>query len=378
MTTEYRPATYANILDQMLARGLTPGHGGHLEGTEADVSRALARLQASCFSFSAAEVAQNLGMDKAQPIVRDAVRGIGRYRGNEMRLEVERRGLPLDVAHMLDYWDYSGGSGVVGTDFHRSPHYCSHDVLGCSYADQLRRLCPKPLAVLMCEEVHLAVAREFNPAIDVWYPAILTRGQAKCIFRFSMPMEAAERAAVKAQERSDAARDAGHPLQGEREAVETDAAAAYRGLARLHVIFYHHVANELLRALGEDQTEDILRRAMRKWGAWRGEVMAADHRKRGWALNLETFITYSDDPAAGDAWVAENVILTPSEHTKDVSLSPYSTWLDKLGTGRFALALFEEALPAQAQAYSPAISLTIPELMERGDSVSRFCYKMGS
>ena len=106
-------------------------------------------------------------------------------------------------------------------------------------------------------------------------------------------------------------------------------------------------------------------------------MMREDHQKRGWPLNIQSFITYSDDPSAGDAWMAENVILTPCEHTKDVTAFAYTTMFDKLGTGRFAIPMFEEALPAQAEAY-PVIRVTIPKLMERGDSISRFCYEMAA
>jgi hypothetical protein len=376
MKTEYMPATYTNILDQMLSRGAEPGQGGHLEGSPDDVSRVLARVD--CFPFLATEVANVFGMDRADSLLRNAVRRQGRYRGNEIRREVESRGLPLDAQHLVDYWDFS--RKLVPKVYNaREPHYVAFDVCGCAFHDQMKDLCPQRLAVSMCEVSHIAVAAEFNPAIEVWYPALLTRGQAKCDFRFSMPREAAEKAALRAQQLSEAAREAGKPLAGERqpgEAYEAQASTSYRSMARVTVSYYHHIAGELAGTVGTEQTEDILRRAMRKWGAWRGKEMREDHQKRGWPLNLESFITYYDVPAAGDAWMAENVKLTPSEHTKDITISPFTTMFEQFGTGRFALPMYEEGLPAQAEAYNPAIQVAIPKLMERGDSISRFCYKM--
>jgi hypothetical protein len=378
MSAEYMPATYTNILDQMLARGAEPGQGGHLEASAAEIGLALARLDSSCWSFLMTEIANVFDMDRAEPLVRETVRRIGRYRGNDMRREVERRGLPLDVQHLLDYWDYNTEEAVNTVEHEREPHYMAFDVLNCSFHDQMDRLCPQPLAIAMCEEVHIAVAREFNPAISVWYPALLTRGESKCVFRFSMPREVAEEAAKQAERASEAARSSGRPLAGERQAQKADAVTSHRTLARQHVIFYHYAADQLARAVGEERAEDIVRRAMRKWGAWRGTMMREDHQKRGWPLNIQTFITYSDDPAAGDAWVAENVKLAPSEHAKDITISPYTISFERMGTGRFAIPFFEEALPAQAKAYDPDFEVRIPMLMERGDSFSRFCYKMVS
>ena len=78
MTTRYMPATYTNILDQMLARGAKAGQGGHLEADAADASQALVRQQASCWSCLAAEIALTFGLEQAEPIIRQAVRRAGR------------------------------------------------------------------------------------------------------------------------------------------------------------------------------------------------------------------------------------------------------------------------------------------------------------
>jgi hypothetical protein len=106
--------------------------------------------------------------------------------------------------------------------------------------------------------------------------------------------------------------------------------------------------------------------------------MKDDHEARGWPQNLETFVAYFDDPAAGDAWLAENVTLSASRHTKDITESPYASAFEEMGTGQFATPLREEALIAQASAYHPNIHLEIPMLMERGDPITRLCYTMVS
>lgn len=364
----YRPCTYTAILEEVLSRPRTIGQGGHWEAISADeVSRALVRLSASCDSFLASEMKESLGPRKAKKILRQAIRHFGQYRGEAMRRNMESRGLPLDVLHLLEYWDLpSPEEAWTVEDRIALPHYVAYDVPYCPFHDIRSILCPQELSVLMCEESHIAVAKGFNPAIDVWYPALLTRGQSKCIFRFSMPIEAAEEASQRASQVNEE-----KPVQG-----PSDAATSYRLLARLHVLFYHFITDELLRNIGSERTEDLLRRAMYKWGIWRGKDMQEDHRARGWPRNVESLITYFDDPAAGDAWVAQNVRLTASEHHKEVTASAYSTTFEQLGTGRFAAIFFEQTLPAQARAYNSKIRVTIPQLKERGDPVSQFQYIM--
>jgi hypothetical protein len=379
MQREFRHATYSDILDGMLAHGARPGQGGHLEGDAEDVRLALGRLD--CYAPLANEMANTFGVNRAEALLREAVRGLGRYRGSRIRREVETRGLPLDVWHLLQYWDHAWATeeAVEGSSRQvhgREPHYFAIDVNCCSFHDQMSELCPQRLAVLMCEEDHIAVAKEFNPAIEVWYPSLLTRGEAKCSFRFTMPWEAAEQAAQQARQQTEAAHLAGKPLAGEKKPGKLDAADTYRSLAELVVIFYHYVVDSLLRNVGEEQTEAVVRRAMRAFGAWRGRIMREDHQKRGWPLDIHSFITYFDDPAAGDAWLANNVTLTATAHTKDVTRSAYADMFDRIGTGRFAALMYEEALPAQAAAYNPAIQVAIPMLMERGDPYSRFSYTL--
>ena len=370
MSTEYVPATYTNVLDRMLARGARPGQGGHLEGNAEEVMAAVIRLAASCWAFLVTEIVNVLGMESAETMVVNIARCQGGYRGTLIRRELESRGLPLDVAHAMNYWN-GGSLGEQGY----LPHYGEWHEPGCPMYDQWSQLAPQALTFLQCQESHRSVAREINPAIQVSFPALLTRGQPECVIRFSMTVEQAEEAARQAERLRQEATKAGRTLAGEREPWGDDPARYYGTFAALNALYFHCTANELLAA-GEEQRENILRRAMRKWGAWRGNTMAEDHQKRGWPLDVQTLITYFDDPAAGDAWLAENVTLSPSEHTKDIVKSAYTARFEEIGTGGIAAIMFEEALPAQAKAYNPKIELSLPMLMERGDSVTRLSYSM--
>ena len=379
MAKEYIPAYYETYVDSMLARGAEPGQGGHLEGSPAEVFRALFRLTNSCYSFLVTEIVNVLGMEEARALLKRAIWNLGRYSGDRTRREIEGRGLSLNVENLLKFslGAFPEEMQEMQGNFIWSPHYVSYDEFFCPTWDQYKRLCPRELAILTCEDIHVAMAKAYNPDIDQWFSALLPKGEAKCGFKWVMSFEAAERAAENARRYRERAEQEGRTLEGERPQEPPDSAMVYRDLVGMWVYKYYFPIDELLKTVNEEQVDSIVRRAMRKWGSWRGTMMREDHKRRGWPLNIETFITYFDDPAAGDAWVAENVVLTATEHAKDVTESALSAVLEEVGAGRFAVPMFEEALPAQAEAYNPAIEVTIPKLMERGDSISRFCYKIG-
>lgn len=370
---QYVQAYYSTYVDSMLARQAQAGQGGQLECSPVEVHRALFRLTNSCYSFLVTEMANALGMGETKAIVKRAISNLGRYSGDRVRLRVQGRGDPLDVenllkpAHGVDLEDIHDRKG----NFVRMPHYYSYDQYGCPTWDQYSRLCPRELAILTCEDIHVAMCQGYNPNIDQWFNSLLPKGQGHCGFKWVMSSRAAEEALDEARRYRERAAREGRALDEPVPQGPLDSAAVYRSLVGMWVYKYHFPIDELLRTMAEDSVEGLVRRAMRKWGTWRGDMMRKDHERRGWPLDVMHLITYYDDPAAGDAWTAENVVLTETAHERDVTDSALTDAFQEVGSGRFALPPFEEAIPALAKAYNPAMRVTIPTLMERGDRVSR-------
>jgi hypothetical protein len=374
------PCTYSNNLTVQLSQSTHIGQGGQLDATLDYALRSIVRIRTSCYSFLAREMADRLGMDKAEELMHRAIRDFGRFYGGRIRLRVEARGMPLDVQNFLNWWEMPGMAQVFpvwGQASVSLPHYMAYPCVPCPNMDAYGPLCPERLAIVICEDIHQAIARGYNPDLEVWYVSLLPRGQAKCEFRFEMTTEAAQRALDVAERNRQALRAAGqapaedwHELP--RQLANVNAAYAYEQYAPIHCHQYHFIANELARSLGSHEAMDILRAAARQWGVWRGEEMRRDHLARGWPLNVATFVKYYDDPAAGDAWIAENVLLTEWEHRRDVTKSTFAKLFAETGTGQYALPLYEDAIPAQASSYHPAVKVEIPSLMERGDLISRF------
>ncbi|MBN1315866.1 MAG: L-2-amino-thiazoline-4-carboxylic acid hydrolase [Anaerolineales bacterium] len=362
----HAPCAYAPLLDELLASPVKTGQGGRWEADPNQIYTAMVRLEALLSCYLSREIKQTLG-EQSKEIVRKGASGYGRFRGTEIRRRVEKLGLPLDIPRMWDWWDLPVTSSReeerVNDDL--EPYYHGFDVLFCPFNDIYQQHYPPDLMALHCEAMHQAAFEGYNPSMEFWLPSLMPRGEGRCIFRMRIPPDEAE----KIERRKTGAPD---PVRG-----LDDTVTAYRLMARKVVIVYHFFTDALLSAVGKEKTEGILRRALANWGAFRGLDMRQEHQARGLPLNLESFITYYDDPAAEKSWVAENVHLSPNEYHAEITSSAYADLFYSMGTGPLAAIITEEALPAQAKAYNSQITMTIPQLIERGDPVTEYHYIMG-
>lgn len=361
----YVRCAYEPLLEELLARPPLIGQGGRWEANSDQIFMALVRLEALLSSFLAREIKQTFG-EQARDLVRAAAAGYGRYRGTEIRRRVEKLGLPLDIPHMWEWWDLAVTSSREEERMNDDlePYYHGFEVPACPFNDIYQLHYPPDLMALHCEAMHEAAFKGYNPAMEFWLPALMPRGEGRCTFRLRIPTDEAERI----ERRKTGAPD---PVRG-----LDDTETAYRLMVRKVVIVYHFFTDALLSSVGRERTESLLRRALANWGTERGREMREAHLAHGLPLNLESFVTYYDDPAADAAWLAQNVRLAADEYHLEITKSAYSDLFDTVATGPLALIFHEEALPAQARAYNPQIRMTIPRLMELGDPVTEYHYVM--
>ena len=386
----YLPATYRNNLNIILAEPRRSGQGGQIEANFDGVYRCQARLRGLLYSFFASEIQKAIGEEAAEVLLRKAVLAYGRYRGERIRLRLERAGLPCDIEHLRKWWDHPLEGPAAPKEYKGPniidllPHWTGYSELHCPIYDGMASVCPEVerLKIAYCEEVHRGVAVEVNPDIDVWYPALLPRGQGKCIWRYVMPKESARRAREIAERYREEAKADGRAKDlleiGTRAPYRANATPAmcYEFEADRLILQYHFITDFLIRLVGFSKAYDIARETLQRWGQWRGQEMKEDHEARGWDLDVRNFITYHDDPSAGDSWIAESIVLTPEEHTRILRKSFYANRFDELGTGRLGVLFEGETTSSQARAYNPLIELTIPRLIEKGDDVSEFRFKL--
>ena len=385
----YLPANYTNNLNIILAEPLGTGQGGQIESNFEGVYRCQARLRGKMYSFLASEIQKAMGKEKAEVLLRKAVLRYGRFRGEFIRRRLEKAGLPCDVEHLKKWWDHPSDKPARPDEFTETvsnlialqPHWTGYsNESHCSIYDGFSSVCPEVESqiVVYCEEVHRGVSLEVNPDIEVWYPALLPRGQGKCVWRYTMPIESA----IRAKEIAMLYREEARKDERAKDLLEIGTQAPYRHnattaisyemeAARL-VYFYHFILDYLIRLKGFNIAYSIAKEALRRWGDDRGREMREDHINRGWDLNVFNFVTYYDDPSAGDAWIAENVILNPEKHIRIITKSLYANKFKEVGTGKLGILFEEESLKAQVAAYNPSMEVTIPKLIERGDDVSEF------
>lgn len=361
----YIRCEYESRLDELLEGSPKIGQGGRWEANPDQIFAALVRLEAMLSSFLAREIKQTFGA-RARELVRAAAAGYGRYRGTEIRRRVEKLGMPLDIPHMWEWWDLAVTSSRQEERMNDDlePYYHGFELPWCPFNDIYQLHYPPDLMALHCEAMHEAAFKGYSPKMEFWLPALLPRGEGRCIFRLRIPTDEAERIERRKTNANDAVRGL------------DDTETAYRLMARKVVIVYHFFADTLLSAVGRVQTESVLRRALANWGAQRGRDMQEAHLARGLPLNLESFVTYYDDPAADTAWVAEDVRLSSDEYSVKITRSAYAEQFDAVATGPLAAIFFEEALPAQAKAYNPRLRMSIPRLIARGDPVTEYHYVM--
>ena len=358
------PAFYGPIINEVLREPLKIGQGGRWEATPGTSWLALVRLEAGLIAHLGSEIKATFG-ERAKEMVQEAATRYGRYRGECIRRTVESKGLPLDIPNMWKWWDLpvTDARDEERENDDLSPDFNSFEVSNCPFNEVYGAIYDPELRGPHCEAMHIAAFTGYNPAMEFWLPALMPRGEARCLFRMRIPPDEAEKAVRRAT-----GKDQPRPLD--------DLTSAYSLVVRQIAIVYHFFADTLLDTVGPAQTDDVLRRAIAAWGAYRGREMRQVHLDKGWPLDLQTFATYYDDPSAGEAWLAQNVRVSPTEYHLEITKSPWFDWFTTLATGHRAAILWEEALPAQAKAYNPSISVAIPRLLERGDSVSEFHYTM--
>jgi hypothetical protein len=358
------PAFYGPIMNVVLSKPLKIGQGGRWEATPSTSWLALVRLEASLIACLGNEIKAAFG-EHAKGMVVEAAARYGRYRGECIRRTVESKGLAPDIPNMWKWWDLpvTDARDDERENDDLAPDFNSYEVSNCPFAEVYGVLYDPELRGPHCVAMHTAAFKGYNPAMEFWLPALMPRGEARCLFRLRIPPDESEKAALRA-----AVIDQPRRLD--------DLRSAYSLVVRQIAVVYHFFADMLLDAAGPALTDDVLRRALAAWGTYRGQEMRKVHLERGWPLDLQSFALYHDDPSAGQAWLAKNVRVSPSEYHLEITDSPWSDWFAALATGRRAAILWEESVPAQAKAYNPGISVSIPRLMERGDAVSEFSYTL--
>jgi hypothetical protein len=153
------------------------------------VTRMMSQNAGALYMFVARAVIRALDATGEQ-VIRSAVRSIGVERGTALRQRHEKAGLDLNMKTLMSDWD---GPLVSVWQFadegYLSESTWHQDCTWCPYADVWASFGPEGLALgeLYDVELHTSMYGTYLPGIVVEWDTLMTRGDATCGFRFSMP-----------------------------------------------------------------------------------------------------------------------------------------------------------------------------------------------
>ncbi|GAA4519708.1 hypothetical protein GCM10023096_41190 [Nonomuraea ferruginea] len=179
----------------VLEAGQAPPSGeGTLPGVPLTGEDGLALLRATTENRGALlvylgrEAEQAFGAD-GDLMFREAVRAFGAERGAAMRLDHLSKGLTLDLVNMMELYDSGGNEDVwqyrdEGT---LTPVEWSQDCTFCPFVQPWHDLDGLRYGEIYDYEFHVSQFKAYREDIEVKWGELMSRGDATCEFRFSIP-----------------------------------------------------------------------------------------------------------------------------------------------------------------------------------------------
>ena len=142
-------------------------------------------------------------------------------------------------------------------------------------------------------------------------------------------------------------------------------------LAKLYYCF----GKEMIDTFGEEG-EQALRRAVRKFGASRGETLRKRHEAAGLPVNVESLFTHYDLPSSKDHDTVRNRIqLDEDNRVSETLICHLQEIWDEMGGeegNRIGAIYCDEFHPSMWAAYDEDIVTELPRLLTKGDPCCRF------
>lgn len=297
--------------------------------------------------------------------VRAHLRQFGHFRGTEMREAHHAMGKPIDMQSLTCFWD-NASTYIIEDDMDAgtySPYDSAFDVHFCPASIAWKSAGFHRWGHAYCDEFHQACASTYHPDGNVVIPINMMKGDDHCAFRWIMPATARQL-------------DLGEPTElGRRLAATYEQATPEQGAVnvmrrtlRLVGGCYMTIVNPLRERHNAEEADQILRNTLTVWARERGELMRADHQKRGIEITPANLVREMDF-CASYIWDMTDEIADDGTYiavVRDTQLD--QVWAD-YNLGPEAALFWEITLPALAEGYDPDLRVEIPRLRQRGDEV---------
>ncbi len=301
------------------------------------------------FYFIAKAMLDEFGSE-GDAVLRQAIRDYGHFRARWKRARHEVLGLPINLVTLMSYGDMPGDN-LSSTGRVATPTYYRSTCTACSHARNWDSLSGRQIGRIYCEEVHGCLyGPSYADGITLEMPEFMTKGDSVCTFILTMPA---------ADPRMP------EPPSGPKPSLE-------RSMARLQAIIYEYLAQAMLSHF-PDQGEQVLRKALREFAAFRGRALRQMHADRGWSRNVSTYVQNPDMPY-GDSVALADLSYTADQCRCTVSDCYFYEGFREIEGERTPVGLIycEEVHRGQAISYLGGGSLEMPRAKARSDAVCSF------
>lgn len=153
------------------------------------VTRMMSQNAGALYLFIARAVIRALDAT-GELTVREAVRRIGRERGEALRRKHEAASLPLNMKTLMNDWDgplvsvwqFAGDGYLSESTWHQDCTWCPYADVWLSFGHE-----GMALGELYDVELHTSMYNAYLPGVQIEWDTLKTRGDETCGFRFSIP-----------------------------------------------------------------------------------------------------------------------------------------------------------------------------------------------
>ena len=136
------------------------------------------------FAWIGREVAQRVGEEQGEAIMRKAARRYGEQRGHRMALRAQANGHALTMTHFLAYGEWQAEPGTAASEtVERVPHF-KYRVTLCPWHNAWQENDLMPFGRFYCMEIDLALVHGFNPDLRLDVNDTLSNEGTYCEFVF--------------------------------------------------------------------------------------------------------------------------------------------------------------------------------------------------
>jgi hypothetical protein len=125
-----------------------------------------------------------------------------------------------------------------------------------------------------------------------------------------------------------------------------------------HALLFAWISREVIRRVGEERGEAVIRKSVRKYGEQRGHRMGLRAQADGQELSMFNFLAYGEWEGKGEEHAQQTLETAPHFHTQISKCPWHDAWVenDLLPYGRFYCLEVDHAL---VFGFNPALTLEV-------------------